>query len=100
MANNLTFRTGKYAGKTLEWVEENAPAYLEWVRENRPEMLKVPKQPKITEIKTNRGEPVEITVVSALQPNMNFWNEGPDEQSLKYKKKVEQQTNTEDEWNF
>ena len=34
----MRFRTGKYAGMTLEHVRKIAPWYIQWVRENRPEM--------------------------------------------------------------
>lgn len=98
MDGKVVFRSGKYTGKTVEWVEENAPSYLEWVKENRPEMLKVPKQAKI--VKTDKSEPVMVTATNTLQPNMNFWNEGPDLQSVLYKKKIEEQNKTNDEWNF
>jgi hypothetical protein len=36
----MRFRTGKYAGMTLDHVKKIAPWYIQWVRENRPEMLK------------------------------------------------------------
>ncbi len=28
------FRLGKYNGRTLEWVAENAPGYMEWFHDN------------------------------------------------------------------
>jgi len=45
----MRFRTGKYAGMTLDHVRAIAPWYIQWVRENRPEMLKerTPNKPKI-----------------------------------------------------
>ena len=36
----MKFRTGKYAGLTVDHVRQIAPWYIQWVRENRPEMLK------------------------------------------------------------
>jgi hypothetical protein len=36
----MKFRSGKYAGLTVEHVKKIAPWYIQWVRENRPEMLK------------------------------------------------------------
>ena len=63
----FTFRTGKYKGKTLNWVEDNDPRYLVWIEENRPEML---KEKKTSEVKVNihhRYKP--------LTPNMDFDNE-------------------------
>ena len=37
---NFKFRSGKYAGWTLQEVFNMAPGYLNWVYENRPQMLK------------------------------------------------------------
>jgi len=91
MDSNITLRSGKYAGKTVKWLEENDRGYLNWVKENRPEMLKAVKpkpapQPKVTTTKTE--------IKSAIQPNKNFYNEGPDKISLPYLKK------SEDEFGF
>ena len=36
----MKFRSGKYAGLTIEHVKSIAPWYIKWVKENRPEMLK------------------------------------------------------------
>jgi|TARA_B110000908_G_C9949713_1_gene311999 hypothetical protein len=36
----VKFRTGKYAGLTVDHVKKIAPWYINWVRENRPEMLR------------------------------------------------------------
>ena len=36
----MKFRSGKYAGLTVEHVKKIAPWYIQWVRENRPEMLR------------------------------------------------------------
>jgi len=45
----MKFRTGKYAGLTIEHVRKIAPWYIQWVRENRPEMLREhSSKPKIT----------------------------------------------------
>jgi hypothetical protein len=43
----MKFRTGKYAGLTVDHVRKIAPWYIQWVRENRPEMLRdsSPKKP-------------------------------------------------------
>ena len=45
----MTFRSGKYKGEELAWVQEIDPGYIRWISENRPEMLRGPKrksQPK------------------------------------------------------
>tara|TARA_R110000737_G_scaffold115154_1_gene148051 strand:- start:193 stop:423 length:231 start_codon:yes stop_codon:yes gene_type:complete len=45
----MKFRTGKYAGLTVDHVKKIAPWYIQWVRENRPEMLKERAvKPKVT----------------------------------------------------
>jgi len=36
----MKFRSGKYAGLTVDHVRTIAPWYIKWVKENRPEMLK------------------------------------------------------------
>lgn len=87
MDSSTILRTGKHAGKTIGWVEENDRGYLLWVKENRPEMLKAVKpkpapQPKVTIITDEHK--------SAIQPNKNFYNEGPDKISLPYLKKTEE----------
>ena len=37
---NHVFRSGKYAGKTVNYVYSVDRRYFNWVAENRPEMLK------------------------------------------------------------
>lgn len=41
---NHIFRTGKYAGKTVQYVYSRDRRYFNWVLENRPEMLKSHKR--------------------------------------------------------
>jgi hypothetical protein len=81
---NLKFviRTGKHAGKTLEWLEENDARYLIWIRENRPEMLKGSDKP--TSKPTERKMVESDLPKAGMTPNLNFWNEGPDDKSLPY----------------
>jgi len=67
----MKFRSGKYAGYTVEQVKIIAPWYINWVRVNRPEMLRervIKKAPK----------PDPIVKLSPLTPNYNFVNEGPE----------------------
>lgn len=40
MDMNHVFRTGKYAGRTIQYVYSNDRRYFNWVVENRPEMLR------------------------------------------------------------
>lgn len=96
MDGNHTLRSGKYSGKTVDWLRDNDPMYLLWVEENRPEMLKEFKAKPAAK----RIEPTVVSLPSALQPNLNFYNEPPDPISLPYLKKIKEQTKTEDEWNF
>jgi hypothetical protein len=44
MDKNQVFRTGKYSGKTINYVYQNDRRYFNWVLENRPEMLKSHKK--------------------------------------------------------
>lgn len=66
------FRSGKYAGKSFDWVEENDYNYYKWVEENRPEMLKVSSDKK-SEIKKEDDLPDDP--INAIKPNLNFDNE-------------------------
>jgi hypothetical protein len=83
MEPHFKFRSGKYAGRTYEWVEDNDPSYLAWIVENRPEMLRdhkkkeVKKEVKVIDVKE---EPCEPT----LKPNENFYNDPPDASSIPY----------------
>ena len=63
----MKFRSGKYAGLTVEHVKKIAPWYIQWVRENRPEMLKerAPSKPK-PQFKSK-----------AIKPNYEFAAEKP-----------------------
>ena len=91
MDGNFVFKFGKHAGKTLDWVEENAPSYLAWAKINAPNLLKEPKpkavpKPAEKKILTFRDAPVKTMV-----PNMNFWNEGPAEICKPYLNRMAQQ---------
>jgi len=83
-------RTGKHAGRTIAWLQQHEPSYITWIQENRPEMLKgsdvkkpePKKEVTVTEIPTK-----------SMVPNLNFYNEGPDEISKPYLKKMEEEKN-------
>jgi hypothetical protein len=81
MDKQLKLRSGKFAGKTIAWLEENQNDYLLWVKENRPEML-------VDNNKQETVKPKPMTSDSVsnkqIRPNLNFDNEGPDYISLKY----------------
>lgn len=76
------FRTGQYTGKTVAWVQDNDPDYLKWAIRDRPDMIvpNKPVKPTVTELKSG-----------SLQPNLNFYNEGPDPISLPYLRKIAEQ---------
>lgn len=82
---------GKYKGKTLEWVEKYDKDYLEWAKENAPGLITPPKEkiaptPIRTEVIDLRDRPQE-----AIQPNTNFYNEGPAQISIPYLNKIKSQ---------
>ena len=67
----MKFRTGKYAGLTVDHVKKIAPWYIQWVRENRPEMLK-DRAPK-------KAKPVIKPKIksTAIKPNYDFLKDKP-----------------------
>jgi hypothetical protein len=87
--NSFIFKYGKHKGKSVAWVDDNDPSYLIWVQENAPNLLK--DTPKKVEPKPAEPKKVEFRKepIKTMVPNMNFWNEGPDERSLAYLKKME-----------
>lgn len=87
---NLDFklRSGKFAGKTLEWLQNNESSYLSWVKENRPEMLKGADKP--TPVAPISQKSVIVKSNKTMSPNDNFFNEGPHEISKPYLKKMEE----------
>ena len=70
MDDSFTLRSGKYAGKTIEWLKRNDPQYLEWVTLNQPKMLLVSKPADKPKIEMSDEESI-----SAIKPNLNFDNE-------------------------
>lgn len=86
MNPNFVLRTGKHAGKTISWVQDNDAGYLAWMRRDRPEMLKGSEDKPKVEPKAVAVEAVQ----SSMVPNLNFWNEGPDPMSIPYLKKMEE----------
>lgn len=55
---NHVFRTGKYAGKTVNYVYSVDRRYFNWVLENRPEMLRSHK--KKQEVKKQYNKPTYV----------------------------------------
>lgn len=102
MNKDFIFPRGKYAGKTYAWVEQNNPNYIEWVKENQPHLLKEPKKKPTPTVE----KPISTGYRSAvMEPNLNFFNEGPDSHCLAYinkQKELEKQEPKKDidEWNF
>lgn len=91
---NFKFRFGKHAGKTYAWVEENDPSYIDWAKNNAPNLLKAPAAPKVPP--KTKIVPLEEKL-QGLQPNTNFYNEGPDPISLPYLKKMSEQKSDSNE---
>jgi len=81
MRADFKLRSGKYEGKTYQWVMDNNPKYLAWLKENQPKMLvdrEVPKKEvKVIDVKNESPKP-------SMTPNENFYDEAPDEQSIPY----------------
>ena len=89
---DFIFKGGKHDGKTYAWVMQNYPSYISWCKENAPNMLKarptpVPKQEPKTETKDLKFRDTPFT---SLTPNMDFWDEGPDEMSIPYLNKMKE----------
>ena len=72
----MIFRTGKYKGKSVDYVRRIAPWYIEWVRENRPEMLKR-QAPTSSPSKNSKElvEPPEEDGKYRIQPNLDIASE-------------------------
>ena len=69
----MKFRSGKYAGKDIEYVRRVAPWYIDWVKLNRPEMLKgVPKKQTDDKISSAYEDSVWLR---SLKPNLHFNNQ-------------------------
>lgn len=73
--DDFIFRNGKHTGKTYKFVKETNPSYICWAEENAPGLLKEPKKKVIKE--TQDGE---IKKWGNLSPNLNFFNEGKNNQ--------------------
>ena len=70
----MKFRSGKYAGKDIEYVQRVAPWYIEWVKKNRPEMLK--GNDVKTESKNQIPSAYQDSVwLRSLKPNLDFNNQ-------------------------
>ena len=87
MNKNFILKTGKFAGKTIGWIEENNPWYLIWIEENKPFMLKgsMDEEPVVAKKMTKTEKKSE-----AMQPNMGFWDEGPSELTKIYLETLKQ----------
>ena len=67
----MKFRSGKYAGKDIEYVQRVAPWYINWIRVNRPEMLKERTPKKETKDISNSSYSDSVWVRS-IKPNLDF----------------------------
>ena len=68
---SMKFRSGKYAGKDIEYVRRVAPWYINWVRVNRPEMLKERTTKKESKDIPNSSYSDSVWVRS-IKPNLDF----------------------------
>lgn len=78
MYNSFTFRSGKYKGKSYEWVQDNDPRYIDWVIMERPEMIqeRSRKTQYVEPAYLQEDEDEESTAQwKPLTPNYNFDNE-------------------------
>ena len=67
----MKFRSGKYAGKDIEYVQRVAPWYINWVRVNRPEMLKERTVKKETK-DSSYSSYSDSAWVRSIKPNLDF----------------------------
>ena len=85
MRSDFIFRSGKFKGKSYEWVSRNASWYINWVMENRPEMLRehssknsIKEQKSKSSINNiEASDEEDFKGFKPIQPNLNFDNEGP-----------------------
>ncbi len=70
----MKFRSGKYAGKDIEYVRRVAPWYINWVRVNRPEMLKERTTKKESKDTPNSNYSDSVWLRS-IKPNLDFENQ-------------------------
>ena len=71
---SMKFRSGKYAGKDIEYVRRVAPWYINWVRVNRPEMLKERTVKKERKDISNSSYSDSVWLRS-IKPNLDFNNQ-------------------------
>lgn len=76
--DSSVFKGGKYSGKRYGVVKFSDPQYAKWALENAPGLLTAKKKPE-PKAAPPRIEPPESSEVpkSAIVPNHNFFNEGP-----------------------
>jgi hypothetical protein len=70
----MKLRSGKYAGKDIEYVRRVAPWYINWVRVNRPEMLKERTSKKIPIVSNDTINSIhsDNAWVNNIKPNLDF----------------------------
>jgi len=65
---NFKFRSGKYAGWTIQEVFENNPGYLNWIYENKPQMLNGAEIKTAPKPKPEESEDVYYTYNKNIRP--------------------------------
>lgn len=91
MNDDFIFRGGRHNGQTYGWVRVNDPSYIRFYEEKAPFMLMAAPKAKPKPKPEPKPEPkFRDESVKSLEPNLDFWNEGPDPISLPYLKKMEE----------
>jgi len=72
VSDDFVFSSGMYKGRTYGEIKKKYPGYIQWCKENAPQMFTSQAKPK-----SERIEPTVDQNPKGLQPNYNFWNEGP-----------------------
>ena len=98
----MKFRSGKYAGKDIEYVRRVAPWYINWVRVNRPEMLKERTTKKESKDIPNSSYSDSVWLRS-IKPNLDFENQPSEMYKIPLEEPiaengVEVETDTSNEW--
>ena len=98
----MKFRSGKYAGKDIEYVRRVAPWYINWVKTNRPEMLKERTSKKEPNDTINSMKSDNVWARS-IKPNLDFDTQPSELYKIPLEEpiaeiKVEVEKDTSNEW--
>ena len=74
--DSFIFKAGKHKGKSYGLVKKIDSSYIKWAEQNAPKLLEEWKPtPKPAPPRIEPPEESEV-VKSAMQPNLDFFNEG------------------------